>query len=250
MLRSYCLVVDEDERAFYTVVSNKCFPPLAGEAILALTDNNSAGTRERLLEAAGEVFAAKGFRRATIRDICQRAGSNVAAVNYHFGDKERLYAEVLHYAHHCADAGAHPADVDMAGTPEERLREFIRVFLFRIFNEGRPAWHARLMVQEIFEPTVALDHLVEQAIRPQQQRLAQIIRDLVGPVIREKEVRLCVISIVAQCLHFRHARPVISRLYPDQTFQPADIEAIAEHVTRFSLAALKHLPPRAAEVGL
>ena len=85
---------------------------------------------------------------------------------------------------------------------------------------------------------------------PKQQRLAQIIRDLVGPAPAEREVRLCVISIVAQCLHFHHARPVIARLYPDQAFKPADIEAIAEHVTRFSLAALKHLPPRAAEVGL
>jgi TetR/AcrR family transcriptional regulator, regulator of cefoperazone and chloramphenicol sensitivity len=213
-------------------------------------DSSQAGTRERLLEAAGEVFAEKGFRRATIRDICQRAGSNVAAVNYHFGDKERLYAEVLHYAHHCADAGSRPADAGLAGAPEEQLREFIKVFLFRIFNEGRPAWHARLMVQEIFEPTVALDQLVNQAIRPQQRRLAQIVRDIVGPVIAEKELRLCVISIVAQCLHYHHARPVITRLYPEQTFLPADIDAIAEHIARFSLAALKHLPPRAAEVGL
>lgn len=220
------------------------------QAITTPAEASQTGTRERLLEAAGEEFAEKGFRRATIRDICRRAGSNVAAVNYHFGDKESLYAEVLRYAHQCADAGVRPADVGLTGTPEERLREFVRVFISRIFNEGRPAWHARLMAQEVLEPTAALDELVEQAIRPQHNRLAQIVGDLVGPAIAEKEVRWCVISIVAQCLHFHHARPVITRLYPDQGFEPADIEAIAEHVARFSVAALKNLPLRAAEVGL
>src|SRR4030095_12192205 len=60
-------------------------------------------TRQRLLEAAGEVFAARGFRAATVREICQRAQANLAAVNYHFGDKERLYAAVLQYTFHCAE---------------------------------------------------------------------------------------------------------------------------------------------------
>ena len=66
------------------------------------TDITHDKTRQRLLEAAGEIFAEQGFRQTTVRDICARAGANVAAVNYHFGDKEKLYSEVLRFAHGCA----------------------------------------------------------------------------------------------------------------------------------------------------
>jgi AcrR family transcriptional regulator len=54
-----------------------------------------AATRERLLTAAAALFAEHGFRRVTVRDICEEASANVAAVNYHFGDKQGLYREVV-----------------------------------------------------------------------------------------------------------------------------------------------------------
>ena len=58
-------------------------------------------TKSRLLEGAGEEFAEKGFELARVRAICDRAGANLAAINYHFGDKEHLYVEVLREAHRC-----------------------------------------------------------------------------------------------------------------------------------------------------
>ena len=55
-------------------------------------------TRKRILDAACIVFSNKGFRDATIGDICKLAGSNSASVNYHFGDKESLYIETWRQA--------------------------------------------------------------------------------------------------------------------------------------------------------
>ena len=52
-------------------------------------------TRERILHAAAEIFADRGFRGTSIRAICEKAGTNVAAVNYHFQSKEKLYIEVF-----------------------------------------------------------------------------------------------------------------------------------------------------------
>ena len=52
-------------------------------------------SRQRLLEVAEELFAHRGFDGTTVREICDRAGMNVAAVNYHFGDKETLFVEAV-----------------------------------------------------------------------------------------------------------------------------------------------------------
>src|SRR5271154_1357513 len=104
-------------------------------------DQNQDATRRQLLEAAGEVFAELGFRNATVRAICLRAGANVAAINYHFGDKETLYIEVLRYAHGKALA-KHPLllDVPETAAPEKKLRAFIHSLLLRVFEKGSHSW--------------------------------------------------------------------------------------------------------------
>jgi AcrR family transcriptional regulator len=206
----------------------------------------STATRQRLLEAAGEVFAEDGFRKATIQRICGRAHANIAAAHYHFGDKERLYTAVIEYSDRLATEPL-PAPAT-AGRPEERLRKHLVSFLSRLLDRGRPAWHGRLMAREMMEPTAALDRLVRTKIRANHEHLAAIVRELLGPDAGEDTVRRCVLSIVGQCMFYRHSAPVIARLYPDLV--PAEeIERIADHVTRFSVAAIRGLRARARKVG-
>src|SRR3954464_52735 len=106
-------------------------------------------TKTRLLEAAGDEFAAKGFAGATIRSICQRAGANLAAVNYHFGDKEQLYAAAVMEAHRCGTKIL-PEAAFAEGTPAEHLRRFIGHFLENVvaMNQGA-TWHQALMLREM-----------------------------------------------------------------------------------------------------
>src|SRR5260370_32171647 len=90
-----------------------------------LRDASPDETRRQLLEAAGEVFAEVGFRDATVREICRRAGANIAAVNYHFGGKEKLYTEVVRYSQQNAVEEYPPLlDVSPNAAPEKRLRPF------------------------------------------------------------------------------------------------------------------------------
>jgi TetR/AcrR family transcriptional regulator, regulator of cefoperazone and chloramphenicol sensitivity len=203
-------------------------------------------TKARLIEAAGEVFAQHGFRSATVRDICSRAGAHVGAVNYHFRDKEGLYAAVLEHTHQSAMA-KYPPQIGLrdGATPEEKLRAFIRSFLLRILGEGVPAWHGKLIAQEIADPTDALDQLLKSSVRPLFAYLTGILCDLlneVKPVDGEENdgLFLCSMSIVGQCLQHFTARRAIAVLRP-KSFDPADIERIADHITRFSLGGIREL---------
>ncbi|HEX3799766.1 MAG TPA: CerR family C-terminal domain-containing protein [Verrucomicrobiae bacterium] len=201
-----------------------------------------AATREHLLEAAGEVFAEVGFRAATVRQICQRAGANIAAVNYHFGDKTELYRAVLKESSRAALA-KYPPDFGLPprATPEQRLRAFVYSFLLRIFSEGPSARHGKLMAREMIEPTGALDSIVKDNIRPSSVLLMSIIGDLIGKKASDKTKRLCAMSVVSQVLFYHHCRPVVLRLFPGIKFDEANTVALADHITSFSLAALKQI---------
>lgn len=205
---------------------------------MASTSTRSAETRKRLLEAAGEVFAEHGFRAATIHQICQRAGANIAAVNYHFSDKEQLYHEVIRYSDEEGGSAA-PRELPKSSPPEERLRAHVEWFLMHLLDEGRPAWHGRLMAREMIEPTSALDALVEGHIRVTQIRLLGIVRELLGPGASDELVRSCAFSITGQCLFYHHCEPVISRLHPGLPLGPDQVPKLAEHITRFSLDGLR-----------
>jgi AcrR family transcriptional regulator len=196
--------------------------------------------RNRLLQAAGEVFAEQGYRSATVRSICARAGTNVAAVNYHFRDKETLYAHVLENALRAA-VERFPPDLGVGpeSSPEERLHAFIRSFLLRMLGGGVPEWLFRLIAHEMIEPTRALDPLVERVLRPLFTRLVGIVGELLGPGAEPETVLLCARSVVGQCFFYRHAQEVIRRLEPAEQLHEARIEALAAHVTAFSLAGIR-----------
>jgi TetR/AcrR family transcriptional regulator, regulator of cefoperazone and chloramphenicol sensitivity len=195
-------------------------------------------TREQILEAAGEIFAKQGFHATTVRQITRKAGVNVAAVNYHFHDKHELYVSVLKRAH---QAAAKTAEADLAGTPEERLRTFIRMFLGYLLDPQRPEWHGSLIAREMAQPTQALDRLIAESIEPVRQRIGGIVQSILGPGAAKTQVSLSALSVIGQCLHYVQCRETISRLFPKGSHVYRDVEILTEHIFQFSLAGLKAL---------
>jgi len=195
-------------------------------------------TRQRLLEAAGEVFAEKGFKGATIRDICKLADANVAAVKYHFGDKERLYTAAVRYAHTCGvgTTGDAIRAVSAGVTPHERLRAFVRFMLQGILDTGKPAWHSKIVARELAEPTKALDMIADEGVKPRFKLLSEIIRSVLGPDAPDKVVVRCAHSVVGQILFYHFARPMLSRVFPNQ---PMDLEGLVEHIATFSIRGIE-----------
>ena len=203
-------------------------------------------TEARILETAGPIFAETGFQAAKVRDICARAGVNLAAVNYHFGDKLGLYNEVLRYAA-CAAGNAATFDPVLPGrTLEAKLRAFVLGLLQQMYGEDRPAWPVRLMTHELAQPTPSFDGVVDQIMRPRHNAIRALVGGVIGRPADDRQTRLCAQSIMGQIILYAHGREVLKRLWPDLRFTPATLEEIAGHIACFSAAALKSFARRNA----
>jgi TetR/AcrR family transcriptional regulator, regulator of cefoperazone and chloramphenicol sensitivity len=194
-------------------------------------------TKARLLESAGEEFAQKGFELARVRSICDRAGANLAAINYHFGDKEQLYVEVLREAHRC---GLDPLNerFDEAASPAERLRIFIHRFLDHVLAMNRPEdWQQRLMLREMLSPTGFSEVLIREVIRPRFEFMKGLMCE-VCPEADDRRLNALVFSVIGQCLHYKMARRVTERLVGEEAYRALDLDYLTDHITAFCLAAL------------
>jgi len=196
-------------------------------------------TRDKLIEAAGNVFAERGYRAATIREICRRAGANVAAVNYTFGDKMGLYTEVLRHSVHAAQAAVMSAALGCNLSPEETIRGVIRARLMSMGHEKQPDWHFRLVMHELSEPTAAMGRVVDEGMRPIYDRMRKAVGEIVGLPPDHETTRLCINSIIGQILFYKFSRPVLMHLQPELKLTPRQLERISEHIADFSLAYLK-----------
>ncbi len=196
-------------------------------------------TFDRLLHTAIEVFAEHGFRATTVREICARANVNVASVNYYFRSKEALYSKALALAIQEANqlypmVGAENKDLP----PDQRLVLFIDNFLHKLLDDSHLGYHSKLITREIAEPTKALDEIIATAIVPQFVLLGTIIRQILGDQADEKHINRCLLSILGQCLLFKHSRSIVEQLHPDLIANGQAIKETAAHIAQFSLFAL------------
>jgi AcrR family transcriptional regulator len=197
-------------------------------------------TRERLLDVAIGLFAESGFKRVTVRQIAEKARANVAAVNYHFGDKQGLYEEIVDMVIASMKATNEAAfEAGQGRTPEEQLRSFIRVWLSQVMSSPRHLWIHRLMNRELEEPTAALDRVFKDVIEPRNDYLEAIISALTGLPRNDPRAGRALASIFGQCLVF--ARPLPDRAPARWRLVAGDIDAAAEHIADFSLAGLRAL---------
>ena len=205
-------------------------------------------TKVRILEAAGTVFAQKGFENATVREICQLAGANVAAINYHFGDKQRLYVETMKFAHSSRAEQVPYPDWTKETPAEVRLTDFIRTMLTRMLGGGS-TWHAQLVLREITRPNADCESLVRDYIRPQFELLLAILAELLPAETSTRERHLTAFSIVGQCLHYRAAHNAIRLLVSADEFASYDPESLSQYIAAFSLSALGHKSQRASSTA-
>ena len=208
-------------------------------------DNHSPPlkTRQRLLVTASRVFAEKGYQDATIAEICEQAETNIASVNYHFGDKENLYLEAWRYAFQ-EDSRNHPSNggIDANASAEVRLAGRIHSLITRISDPDSNFF--AIVHKEMARQTSLMEKMMAQEINPERQALIAIIKELLGHNATDKQIQFCHASIIGQCFHLLRAKNMkVSSENRCYVMDLNDADAFAEHVVQFSLAgiaAMKH----------
>jgi len=203
-------------------------------------------TRQRLLNSAAEIFGECGYKGATVRKICCRAGVGVAQVNYHFRDKEGLYLEI--YRELFARAlEEYPPTMGLGKTPspQEKLHAFIRSFLYRLTMVGD---RHSLLVREMLDPSPMLIKLHNEMSMPLHKILTEILTELLGPGVSEEKIAHCTVSIVGQCLFCGpHALHFRGNFFP--AIDANKIESIADYITAFSLGGIHAINQKNSTAG-
>jgi TetR/AcrR family transcriptional regulator, regulator of cefoperazone and chloramphenicol sensitivity len=198
------------------------------------------GTRAELLEAAGHVFAEKGFDRATGQEICLRAGANVAAINYYFGGIDALYAAALEEANRrLVPVEALSAAIAGKNDARAKLQALIELVANKLMGPISSSWAFRVLSREITAPSPALEALVET----QGLQKARIVRSIVAELMELPENHLAVargcISVLAPLiLLFLADRQALKRSFPNFCFDRDEAKALAHHTLQFALAGL------------
>lgn len=210
-------------------------------------------TKERILEAAGDIFGREGFKAATIRGIAKAARVNIAAINYHFQGKEGLYAAVLEdvFRHGFSRFPSKMAIEDDT-PPEQQLRAFIRGMFFRLLSSegwGGFSGRGKFIARELLDPTPALETVLEKYIKPHKDLLMTIIVAIMREDPGPGRLLSCVISIIGQCVYYALAAPVIAKIAHENRPTEDNLERLAEFVWLFSLGGIERIRLEASPAG-
>ena len=211
--------------------------------------DHAAPTKERILAAAGNIFGEMGFKDATIRKIAQAAEVNVAAINYHFRDKEGLYGAVLEDVFRTGFTRfPGPSEQAAGADPKEQLRTFIRAMFYRLQSGegwGGISGRGRLIARELLDPSPAFETILDLFIKPHKDLLTGIIINIMQFNPGRERLMPCAISIIGQCIYYALGSSVIKKISAADAPTEDNLDRLADFVWLFSLGgieAIKNTP--------
>jgi AcrR family transcriptional regulator len=206
-------------------------------------------TKNRILEEAREVFAERGYRDATHAEICARAGTNVASINYYFESKEELYRAVFKHLIDKAER-LYPlhGNLPPTATPQQRLEALVRALLSRMFDTEPFAVLHKIRMTEFFNPTGLLKEVLSRRLARDRQYTIRVLRELIGPRASQRDVEWCEMSIISQCMI---AAPGPREDGPRAIFglTAENLDQLIEHIIVFSLAGIDAIKRKKKTAG-
>lgn len=205
-------------------------------------DSKNKTTRDRLLKVAEALFAKRGYHAVSVREITNAANCNLAAVNYHFGNKKNLYLDVFRSqwmvrARRVHDSFTqHLANSD-GTSPTEIIQALAEAFIKGPLTDEERFHHAQLMMREMAKPTEAFEMVADEIMRPFFGKLAKLLQPYLPEEMDEQRLNLNLLSIISMVIYFNFARVPVS-LFTGSTYDEAFKEQLIQHIVNFALTGL------------
>lgn len=199
--------------------------------------SDGEATKTRILEAAGELFAATGYAETSNKDIAARAQVDLASINYHFGNRSGLYQAVLAAAHGQLLGMANLRQlVGSESPPESKLRVLIEQLVAQAMQEPQ-AWQLRVLAREVLAPTSHLQILFQDEALPKMVLLKRMLGEITQIPPEDPALTRCLLNVIAPCLMLL----VGGRNFPgplQEIFQMPS-QTIASHLYHFAIGGLE-----------
>ncbi len=199
-------------------------------------------TKDRILNEAETLFAQKGYSGVTVREITEAASCNLAAVNYHFGNKWNLYLAVFRFrwlprAQRVRESVMNSLKENEPPSRTDIVKALSQAFLRGPLADEERTRHALLIIRELAEPTEAFALVADEALRPLFNILADHLRPVMPSEIGEERLRLNILSIFALVTYFNLARAAVTHI-TGQKYDQDFMAMLVDHITNFSLKGL------------
>lgn len=210
--------------------------------------HSERGTKQDLIMAAGELFAEHGFAGTSIRAIAEKAGANIAAINYHFGSKDHLHTEVLRFVIQQMGCEAtfvntlleNPELFESRETIAEMVQKIVSNQFETHFSVDHPDWFAQVMIQSVIRPSSSLTEIVNDHFKPDHDALRAFAHKA-NPTLSDQEIDLWTFTLKGQIVFFVIAQYAIFTLRREDRYDPSFLKAAADYISQAVTATLfKH----------
>lgn len=206
-------------------------------------DTDNKRVEQRLLDAAEELFCEHGFAGTSVRDLAAAAKCNIAAVNYYFGGKENLYAEVwrrlLVRMRQVRLEGIERVMTEKGGRPslDELLRVFSYAFIGPLLEQSKSGLFMKLWAREMLDQHLPTNMFVEELVTPTMAAMGRALVD-VCPGLDKSKIPLVIYSLAGQLAHSVHVKAMFDRTDKPE-IPKLDLVELVEHIVRFSAAGIR-----------
>ena len=207
---------------------------------MVLPVNSSGSTKERILGAAEVLFAQRGFDGASLRQLTTAAGVNLAAVNYHFGSKDKLVEEVFRRRLDALNASRLSALAKVAGHPDTTLEAVLAAYIrpaLDLSHDGSGSLFMRVLARAFAEHDDTLRQFLSANYgHVMRQFTAEFARLL--PQLSRQELYWRIDLVTGALTHAMSGFGMIQRKH--DVSELAHREQTVQHLIRFSVAGLSH----------